>query len=619
METPGGKSGLTADNRSQNAFLSVDSAPAGFSTTVEIWRAPCLLALFVALSSVVLLLLDHSPLLQQVFRGGDLVTAPFRGTHTMPLRIFILCYMVSFCLFSPGKLSWRLKFMADMTITYLAICALVDVTALVYDAALGSSMHIATIEILSGFLGYAVYSFKLLERGNMPSRIPIDRVTGKSRIVVLRFVTVIFLAGTVTIFVDSAAAGLIENARSVALLGGIGPGVFLFLPLVFLLLYSIARVDTALQGKIEHAPALTVVIPAHNEEYIIQRTVEAIDVAAGRYKAPVSILIMDNNSTDNTTQVASQALAQCEHALGRVIPESRPGKSHALNAALAATQTEFVVRIDADTQIDPMSLSFAMHRMQDPEVGVVGGLPVPPGGGLFDRARLLELLVKHGFYSVGLSAVNSVVGVPGMFAAYRTELPRKLGGFVQGMNGEDTDMSLRIGELGYKLVVDPRLKYISEVPATYAHMREQRMRWFRSVFHVSARCRDLIYSKRSSVRGKVMLPFMLLNSAMRAMMVPMILFGILVLSLQDSHHRMIPWQAVLAVAIGAPALMSILCSILNKRFIGILYVPEYLLFRLLRSYFTLESNLSITVKDHGQHLYSAAARIRPPEKEARDA
>lgn len=608
-----------SSGRSQNEFVSIDSAPVGFSTNVPMWRAPVLLVLFVLVSFMGLYALEHVALFQSIFQGGDIVTAPIAGGHSMPLRLFVLSYMIAFGLMSNGPLLWRLGFTADLTITFLAFCALIDVTALLFDLILGVSIHLYVIEILSGFLGYAIYSFKLLERGNMPSRIKIERGTTRNKRMMFRLVLVLLVAAVLTITADNTLPNAITAARKYALLGGIGPGVFLFLPLVFLLLYVLARIDTSRVDKTPFTPALTIIIPAHNEEYIISHTIAAIDIAATEYDGPVSILVMDNNSSDRTSEVATEALNACQSALGRVILERTPGKAHALNAALQATQTEYVIRIDADTQIDQNALVFAMLRMRNPDVGVVGGLPVPPGGGPFDRPRLLELLVKHGFYSVGLGAVNSVVGVPGMFAAYRAELPRKLGGFVQGMNGEDTDMSLRIGELGYQLIVDPRIQYKSEVPASYKHMREQRLRWFRSVFHVSARCRDLIYSGRMSVRGKVLLPFMLLNSAMRAMMVPMILFGILIGVGPGAEARAIPWQAILAVAIGAPALMSILCALLNRSLKGLLYIPEYLLFRLLRAYFTLESNLTITVKDHGQHMYSKGALVRPEGKTIREA
>ncbi|SLN30954.1 Poly-beta-1,6-N-acetyl-D-glucosamine synthase [Falsiruegeria litorea R37] len=605
--------------RSQNEFVSIDSAPVGFSTNVAMWRAPVLLVLFVLVSFAGLYALEHVALFQTVFRGGDLVTAPFAGGHSMPLRLFVLSYMIAFGLLSNGPLLWRLGFTADMAITYLAFCALIDVTALLFDLLADTPMPLNVIEILSGFLGYAIYSFKLLERGNMPSRIEIEHRPSRNKRMMFRLIVILLVAGLLTISAENIVPNTIAKAREYALLGGIGPGVFLFLPLVFLMLYVLARIDTSRVDMTPFTPALTIIIPAHNEEYIITRTIAAIDEAARTYGGPVSVLVMDNNSTDRTSEVATDALNACKSAYGRVILERTPGKAHALNAALHATQTEYVIRIDADTQIGENALVYAMLRMRNPDVGVVGGLPVPPGGGPFDRPRLLELVVKHGFYSVGLSAVNSVVGVPGMFAAYRAELPRKLGGFVQGMNGEDTDMSLRIGELGYQLIVDPRIQFVSEVPASYKHMREQRLRWFRSVFHVSARCRDLIYSGRMTVRGKVLLPFMLLNSAMRAMMVPMILFGTLVAIGPGAEARDIPWQAIVAVGIGAPALMSVLCALLNRSFKGLLFIPEYLVFRLLRAYFTLESNLTITVKDHGQHLYSSGALVRPKGKTIREA
>jgi cellulose synthase/poly-beta-1,6-N-acetylglucosamine synthase-like glycosyltransferase len=210
-------------------------------------------------------------------------------------------------------------------------------------------------------------------------------------------------------------------------------------------------------------------------------------------------------------------------------------------------------------------------------------------------------MVKHGFYSVAMGAINGVVGIPGMFVIYRTEHPRYLGGFVEGMNGEDTDISLRIGELGFRSIVDPRIRYISEVPSAYAHMREQRMRWFRSIYHISSRCRDLIYSDWLSIRGKIMLPYMLVNSARRAMLVPLIIFGITEYLTDFNPQSPLIWQAILAVFLGAPTIMAIVATLLNGMPRGLICLPEYLVFRIIRAYFTLESMMSITLS-HKRHV-----------------
>jgi len=204
------------------------------------------------------------------------------------------------------------------------------------------------------------------------------------------------------------------------------------LPVMFATFYVIGRAELRLSARGAFSPPVTVIIPAHNEEYIIEATLNAIDVAAGNYSGSVRVLVMNNNSSDATEDIAKRTLLGFEHAVGEVVNESRPGKSHALNAGLAACQTDYLVRVDADTLIDPKALRLSMRHFRNPNIGVVGGVPVPPFGAMFDRARYLEVVVKHGFYSVAMGAVNGVVGVPGMLAIYQTELPRRLGGFVEG-------------------------------------------------------------------------------------------------------------------------------------------------------------------------------------------
>ncbi|CAN0469601.1 unnamed protein product, partial [Scytosiphon promiscuus] len=44
-----------------------------------------------------------------------------------------------------------------------------------------------------------------------------------------------------------------------------------------------------------------------------------------------------------------------------------------------------------------------------------------------------------------------------------------------------------------------------------------------------------------------------------------------------------------------PALMALIACLLNRRVKALMYLPEYVLFRALRSYFTLESLLSISL------------------------
>lgn len=208
-----------------------------------------------------------------------------------------------------------------------------------------------------------------------------------------------------------------------------------------------------------------------------------------------------------------------------------------------------------------------------------------------DKCRLIEVYMRHGFFQVSLDGYQGVMGIPGMFAVYRRSLLLKIGGMVQGMNGEDTDICMRLTAAGYRSVADPKAVYYSETPASYAHLREQRTRWFRSIYHLSARNRAMLLDRRTMV-GTFVLPFNLVNAARRAMLAPLIIFATIAGVAFGSTFSSLQWQPVVATLLGMSMIMTIVVC-LTWRPSAVKYIPMYLCFRLLRSYFTLASTLSL--------------------------
>lgn len=199
--------------------------------------------------------------------------------------------------------------------------------------------------------------------------------------------------------------------------------------------------------------------------------------------------------------------------------------------------------------------------------------------------------MKHGFFQVAMMGYDGILGEPGMFVVYRRRALDQVGPIVQGMNGEDTDICMRMGCQGYLTLVEPTAVYFSETPQSWAHLREQRIRWFRSIYHVAAHNRHAILN-RGSVAGALVLPFQLANSARRAMLAPMLLFASLVFGLFRQSFPGLQVQPLLAVFLGLPLLVAItVCLVRKPR--AVLYIPEYLVFRVVRSYFTLAAVLSL--------------------------
>ena len=574
-------------------YVSVDSAPARLTRPLSPWFAPAVLILFVIASTVLIALMDRHSALVALFPQGDLIFSPYEGTHSIPLRLFILAFYVAFAAVVGARKRERTRFLLELIATYILVCGLFDLVNIAAYRIMGLVYSIDMIEILSGLIGFLVFSFKLLEHGSMPVRVAVPAPVYRRRFAWLRLGIAMVAAMAFSLLVDGLGLPLVVDLRGISLLGGTGPGVFLFLPMLFFLLYVWGTLVAVFRPLRDFAPPVTIIIPAHNEAHVIARTLLAVDGAARDYAGRVTVLVLNNNSTDDTTARAEAMLARLTLIRGRVIDVPTPGKAVALNAGVAQVDSDYIIRIDADTQILPGTITRAMRHFADPYTGIVGGVPLPPGTGPFDRARLIEVLLKHGYYQIAYGALHAIVGVPGMFAAYRTDAVRAAGDFVQGMNGEDTDVSLRIGEMGYRIIGDPHVLYVSEVPTTFHHLREQRLRWFRSVYHVSARNRDYLDNWQASLRGKVILPFMLLNSARRAMTIPLFLFSLIYLVLGPDESAPLTVQAVLAVLMGAPALMGAFAILVNGRVKALLGLPEYLLFRIVRSYLTLESVLSI--------------------------
>ncbi len=576
-------------------FRSVDSQPEGLSVSVSPLRAPALLLTF-GILSVVQLWVFQTGFVDWLFPQRDYVFAPYTGEHSIAIRTYIISFYISFSIYGSGPVVARFSFAIDLILRFLAICAVLDLLNFAFLSLLGEPYPLSVVQIVAGLLGFGLFSLMLLERGAMPEEKRVVTGNQQNLRMFLRFLATATIAGFISAFVGSLDSPVFQEMRDLTLLGGVGPGIFLFLPLLFLQLYIIGIIERAISAAKDHSTPISVIVPAFNEAHIIAETIHHIDEAAFAYGELVELIILDNNSIDDTADIARKAIEEANSIEGRVIHIANAGKAHALNRGVEEAKHDLILRIDADTQINPDNITLAVQNFHDPEIGVAGGIPMPPGGGLFDRARLVEVLLKHGYYAPALSAFWGLIGVPGMFALYRADALRAAGPFSIGMNGEDTDMSFRIAELGYRAIVDQRVRYVSEVPATVAHMREQRMRWFRSVYHVSARAKDALASRTLSVRGKLVLPYMLLNSARRAMMVPILIFGLFQLLTDTGTDNILVWQSIIAVLVGAPALVAVFAILINREWWALLAMPEYLAFRAMRAWYTLESVLSIRIR-----------------------
>lgn len=236
------------------------------------------------------------------------------------------------------------------------------------------------------------------------------------------------------------------------------------------------RKQDDIAGASGYTPAVAVLVPAYNEEKVIERTVQA--VLDSDYRN-LHVIVIDDGSADRTYEVARQSFKR-EIAEGRVtvLTQTNGGKAHALNFGLQHVKEEIFVGIDADTIIAPDAISYLVPNFLDPKVGAIAGnAKVGNKVGLWTRWQALEYITSQNFERRALNTFSAVSVVPGAIGAWRTHAVRELGGYHTDTVAEDADLTMALLQAGYKVEYEDRAIAYTEAPTNASGLMRQRFRW----------------------------------------------------------------------------------------------------------------------------------------------
>lgn len=109
---------------------------------------------------------------------------------------------------------------------------------------------------------------------------------------------------------------------------------------------------------------LTIVIPAYNEESYLKSCLEAI---AQQTVRPDEVIVVDNNSTDKTADIARS------FAFVRLIHEKRQGLYYSRQTGMNAAKSNIIARIDADTMVEPRWVAAIKDAFKNPATQAASG------------------------------------------------------------------------------------------------------------------------------------------------------------------------------------------------------------------------------------------------------
>ena len=269
-----------------------------------------------------------------------------------------------------------------------------------------------------------------------------------------------------------------------------------------------------------YKPKVAVLIPAYNEEKVIERTVRA---ALNSNYRNLRVIVIDDGSKDRTLQVARAAFAT-EAAAGKVLilGKANSGKAEALNFGIEHIgDAELFVGIDADTIIASDAISRLVPHFVNPKVGAIAGnAKVGNRVNLWTRWQALEYITSQNFERRALDVLGAVSVVPGAIGAWRVSAVREAGGFHTDTVAEDADLTMALLRLGYRVEYEDMALAYTEAPTNANGLMRQRFRWSFGILQAVYKHRGVF--ARKGVLGWIALPNIVIFQILLPLVSPLI-------------------------------------------------------------------------------------------------
>ncbi|HET7279745.1 MAG TPA: glycosyltransferase family 2 protein [Dermatophilaceae bacterium] len=241
-------------------------------------------------------------------------------------------------------------------------------------------------------------------------------------------------------------------------------------------------------------PSVAVVIPVLNEERHLE---EAVDAALKQeYAGPVTVVLALGPSRDRTDEIARDLEAREPRV--RLVANPSGLTPDALNAAIAASESDVVVRVDGHGILDPGYIATAVRLLDETGAANVGGIMDAEGATSFERAVAAAMTSKLGVggsrFHVGGDAGPADTVYLGVF---RRQWLQRMGGYDRRfVRAQDWELNHRIREAGGLVWFSPQLRVAYRPRASLRALARQYRdygRWRRVVSRTHAGTINLRY------------------------------------------------------------------------------------------------------------------------------
>ena len=226
--------------------------------------------------------------------------------------------------------------------------------------------------------------------------------------------------------------------------------------------------------EIDPETFVSVLIPAFNEERVIERSVSQV-LASENVR--VEVIVIDDGSKDRTSEVVEKAFGKDDRV--HLIKLENGGKARALNHGLSMAKSDLVVALDADTQFEPTSIARLARWFAADErlAAVAGNAKVGNRINLVTKWQALEYVTAQNLERRALAKLGAMTVVPGAVGAWRKQAILEVGGYPGETLAEDQDLTIAVQRAGWNVAYDQGAIAWTEAPQSFRQLARQRFRW----------------------------------------------------------------------------------------------------------------------------------------------
>ena len=255
-----------------------------------------------------------------------------------------------------------------------------------------------------------------------------------------------------------------------------------------------------IEKNYNYKPFVSILIPAHNEAVVIDKTIDNImQMDYPNYE----VIVIDDRSSDDTAAVLDNICSKYTNLkyFSRT-KDAFPGKSAVLNDALKIAKGDAILVFDADARVKPDFLKELIPALEPEQVGAVQARKViiNRNQNFLTRCQDNEMAVDTHF-QVGRDAVKGAVELRGNGELIKRKALEDVGGWNIYTITDDLDLSTKLQIKGWDVRFCPDVCVYEEGVVSYIPLLKQRRRWIEgSIRRYLEYFLDVLTSKNMSLR-----------------------------------------------------------------------------------------------------------------------